>query len=31
VRRSGTYRVRVRSGDADHLAGTSRRRRLTVH
>jgi hypothetical protein len=30
VRRSGTYRVRALSGDADHLAGTSRRRRLTV-
>jgi hypothetical protein len=31
VRRSGTYRVRASSGDTDHLAGTSRRRRLTVH
>jgi hypothetical protein len=30
VRHSGTYRVRALSGDADHLAGTSRRRRLTV-
>jgi hypothetical protein len=30
VRRSGTYRVRVRSGDADHRTGTSRRRTLTV-
>jgi hypothetical protein len=30
VRRSGTYRVRVLSGDTDHLAGTSPRRRLTV-
>jgi hypothetical protein len=30
VRRTGTYRVRVRSGDTDHATGTSRRRTLTV-
>lgn len=30
VRRTGTYRVRVLSGDTDHLTGTSRRRTLTV-
>jgi hypothetical protein len=30
VRRTGTYRVRVRSGDTDHLNGTSRTRKLTV-
>jgi hypothetical protein len=30
VKRTGTYRVRVLSGDTDHLAGTSRRRTLTV-
>jgi hypothetical protein len=31
VYRTGTYRVRVLSGDTDHLAGTSPRRRLVVH
>ena len=31
VRRSGTYRVRVLPTDGDHVAGTSRRRRLSVH
>ena len=31
VGRTGTYRVRVPSSDADHLTGTSRRRTLTVH
>jgi hypothetical protein len=30
VRRTGTYRVRVPSGDTDHRTGTSRRRKLTV-
>jgi len=30
VRRTGTYRVRVLSGDTDHLTGTSRKRKLTV-
>jgi hypothetical protein len=30
VRRTGTYRVRVRSGDTDHLNGTSGTRKLTV-
>ena len=31
IRRSGTYRVRARSGDQDHLRGYSRTRRITVH
>jgi len=30
VRRTGTYRVRVLSGDTDHLPGTSKRVKLTV-
>jgi hypothetical protein len=30
VTSTGTYRVRVRSGDTDHLNGTSARRKLTV-
>lgn len=30
VNRTGTYRVRVRSGDTDHLRGKSRTRKLTV-
>jgi hypothetical protein len=31
VRRDGTYRVRVRSNDQDHITGTSRRIRLDAH
>lgn len=30
VRRTGTYRVRVAPADGDHIAGNSRRRKLTV-
>jgi hypothetical protein len=31
IPRTGTYRVKVTSGDADHLPGTSGRRRLKTH
>jgi hypothetical protein len=31
IRRDGTYRVRVASGDADHSTGTSRRIRLNAN
>lgn len=31
IKTKGTYRVRVRPGDGDHAAGTSRTRTLRVH